>query len=61
MIDEGAAGVRESHAARTPIYQGRTSALLERGDLLRDRRLGVGKCLGRSRERSMLGDRSQDA
>ena len=58
--DERGAGVGQSHAARAALDELRAGLALESGDLLRDRRLGVGERLGRGGERAARGDLAQD-
>ena len=61
VLDQRAAGVGQAHPARVALHEGRAGLALEGGDLLRDRRLGVGQRVGGGGERPARGDLSQHA
>jgi hypothetical protein len=61
VVDEHAAGVGQSHAARVALHQRRAGLPLEGRDLLGHRGLRVGEGVGRGRERALRGDLAQHA
>jgi hypothetical protein len=61
VVHERPARIGEANAATGAVDEGGPGALLERRDLLRDRRLGVGQSLRGGREGALLRDRLQDS
>ena len=59
VVGEEQARVGQRDGSHGAIEQGEPHLLLERGDLLRDRRLRVAELIGGARERAMLRDVAQ--
>ena len=61
VLQQHLAGRREPHPSRQPLEQRDPGLGLQRRDLLRDGRLGVGESVGGRRERTAVGNLDQDA
>ena len=60
VVDERAARVGQADSAAGAVHERGAGGLLESGDLLGDRGLGVGERLGGGGEGAVLGDRLED-